>query len=116
MLYQKIFTYEKPYSIGVGQFGEFPEHRHADFECNFCLDGEFDIVIDRKNFLFANTPKGATGSAVMFSLIQTAIKNGLDSYRYLTWLMKTAKDTDLSQENMIQALLPWNAPKECKAK
>ena len=50
MLYQKIFTYEKPYSIGVGQFGEFPEHRHADFECNFCLDGEFDIVIDRKNY------------------------------------------------------------------
>ena len=31
------------------------------------------LVIDRKNFLFANTPKGATGSAVMFSLIQTAI-------------------------------------------
>ena len=36
------------------------------------------FVIDRKNFLFANTPKGATGSAVMFSLIQTAIENGLD--------------------------------------
>lgn len=30
------------------------------------------FVIDRKNFLFANTPKGATGSAVMFCLIQTA--------------------------------------------
>ena len=95
---------------------------------NYLKDGRLEIsnnraersikpfVIDRKNFLFANTPKGATGSAVMFSLIQTAIKNGLDSYRYLTWLMKTAKDTDLSQENMIQALLPWNAPKECKAK
>ena len=37
------------------------------------------FVIDRKNFLFANTPKGATGSAVMFSLIQTAIENGLDN-------------------------------------
>ena len=36
------------------------------------------FVIDRKNFLFANTPKGATGSAVMFSLIQTAIENELE--------------------------------------
>ena len=42
------------------------------------------FVIDRKNFLFANTPKGATGSAIMFSLIQTAIENSLDPYRYLT--------------------------------
>ena len=74
------------------------------------------FVIDRKNFLFANTPKGATGSAIMFSLIQTAIENNLDPYRYLTWLMKTAKDSDLSQEGVIQELLPWNAPKECNAK
>lgn len=42
------------------------------------------FVIDRKNFLFANTPKGASGSAVMFSLIQTSIENRLDSCRYLT--------------------------------
>ena len=42
------------------------------------------FVIDWKNFLFANTPKGATGSAVMFSLIQTSIENGLDPYKYLT--------------------------------
>ena len=95
---------------------------------NYLKDGRLEIsnnraersikpfVIDRKNFLFANTPKGATSSAVIFSLIQTAIENGLDPYRYLTWLMKTAKDSDLSQKKAIQALLPWNAPKECKAK
>ena len=95
---------------------------------NYLKDGRLEIsnnraersikpfVIDRKNFLFANTPKGATGSAIMFSLIQTAIENNLDPYRYLTWLMKTANDADLSQEKAIQVLLPWNAPKECKAK
>ena len=93
---------------------------------NYLKDGRLELsnnraersikpfVIDRKNFLFANTPKGATGSAIMFSLIQTAIENGLDPYKYLTWLMKTAKDADLSQEDTIQTLLPWNAPAECK--
>ena len=74
------------------------------------------FVIDRKNFLFANTPKGATGSALMFSLIQTAIENHLDPYRYLTWLMKTANNADLKDEQTLQALLPWNAPTECKTK
>ena len=95
---------------------------------NYLKDGRLEIsnnraersikpfVIGRKNFLFANTPKGAAGSAVMFSLIQTAIENGLDPYRYLTWLMKSAKDADLSLENTIRALLPWNAPAECHTK
>ena len=93
---------------------------------NYLKDGRLELsnnraersikpfVIDRKNFLFANTPKGATGSAVMFSLIQTAIENSLAPYKYLTWLMKTAKDADLSQEDTIQSLMPWNAPAECK--
>ena len=95
---------------------------------NYLKDGRLELsnnraersikpfVIDRKNFLFANTPKGATGSAVMFSLIQTAIENDLDPYRYLTWLLKTANNTDLTQAEEIQKLLPWNMPEECRAK
>ena len=46
------------------------------------------FVISRKNFLFANTPGGAQSSAVIFSLIETAKENGLDPYRYLSWLLK----------------------------
>ena len=92
---------------------------------NYLKDGRLELsnnraersikpfVISRKNFLFANTPKGATGSAIMFSLIQTAIENGLEPYKYLTWLMKTAKDADLEDTTTVQALLPWNAPEEC---
>lgn len=88
---------------------------------NYLKDGRLEIsnnraersiksyVIDRKNFLFANTPSGAAGSAVMFSLIMTALENKLDPWRYLTWLMKnsdTIKD--------VEELLPWNAPDACK--
>ena len=72
--------------------------------------------IDRKNFLFANTPKGAAGSAVMFSLIQTAIENGLDPYKYLTWLLKNANKADLADTQVVQSLLPWNASAECRVK
>ena len=94
---------------------------------NYLKDGRLEIsntraersikpfVIDRKNFLFANTPKGATGSAVMFSLIQTAIENGLDPYKYLTWLLRKAKDANLEDSETLQALLPWNAAKECRS-
>ena len=93
---------------------------------NYLKDGRLEIsnnraersikpfVIDRKNFLFANTPKGATGSAVMFSLIQTAIENGLDPYKYMTWLLKQAKDADLTDVETVRSLLPWNMLEESK--
>ena len=68
-----------------------------------------------KNFLFANTAKGATGSAVMFSLIQTAIENGLDPYKYIIWLLRKAKDADLTDTQVVKNLLPWNATAECQA-
>ena len=95
---------------------------------NYLRDGRLEIsnnraersmkpfVIDRKNFLFANTPKGATGSAIMFSLIQTAIENGLDPYRYLTWLLRTANTADLTDAQAVQNLLPWKIPAECHVK
>ena len=95
---------------------------------NYLKDGRLEIsnnraersikpfVIDRKNFLFANTLKGAAGSAVMFSLIQTAIENGLDPYKYLTWLLKTAKNADLADTQVVQSLLPWNVPKVYRTK
>ncbi len=50
MIYQKIFTDENPYRVGIGHFSEFPEHRHADFELNFCIDGSFDIVMDKRTY------------------------------------------------------------------
>lgn len=64
---------------------------------NYLKDGRLELsnnraersikpfVIDRKNFLLANTPGGAKGSAVIFTMIQTAIENCLDPYRYLTY-------------------------------
>ena len=95
---------------------------------NYPKDGRLEIsnnraersikpfVIGRKNFLFANTPKGATGSAVMFSLIQTAVENGLDPYNYLTWLLKTANKADLTDPENAKDLLPWNVTAECRMK
>ncbi len=76
---------------------------------------ERNIVIDRKNFLFADTPKGGTGSAIMFSIIQASIENGLNPYRYLTWLLKTANNADLKDPNIVESLLPWNVPEKCIA-
>lgn len=89
---------------------------------NYLKDGRLELsnnraecsikpfVIDRKNFLFANISSGAKSSTVIFSLIQTAMEDGLDPYRYLTWLLSSTTEIDLGQSQNAQLLLPWNAP------
>lgn len=98
--------------------------------CNYLKDGRLELsnnraersikpfVIGRKNFLFANTPSGAKSSAVIFSLIETAKENGLDPYRYLTWVLQTAPglipvDPDAADSSWAVKLLPSNASPEC---
>jgi transposase len=41
------------------------------------------FVLGRKNWLFANTPRGASASACLYSLVETAKANGLEPYHYL---------------------------------
>ena len=71
------------------------------------------FVIGRKNFLFANTPLGAQASAVIYSLIETAKETGVDPFRYLTWVLKTAPTLNHTLEGWAVPLLPANAPEFC---
>ena len=73
------------------------------------------FVIDRKNFLFANTPRGAKASAIIFSLIETAKENNLNPYAYLTYIFKQAPNLDIQKNpDAIVRLLPSSAPDFCK--
>lgn len=65
----------------------------------YLLDGRLEIsnnraersikpfVIGRKNWLFSNTPNGARASAVYYSLIVTAMENGMNPFEYLRWIL-----------------------------
>jgi transposase len=96
----------------------------------FILDGRLEIsnnraersikpfVIDRKNFLFSNTPRGAKASAVMFSLIETAKENGLNPYSYLTYIFRKSPNCcDWPNDvEVLQSLLPLFVTDHCKSK
>jgi transposase len=75
------------------------------------------FVIGRKNWLFANTPRGAKASAIMFSIIETAKENELNPYEYLTYVFKNAPNWDIrSNKDNLERLLPWFVPDCCKTK
>lgn len=66
------------------------------------------FVIDRKNFLFANTPRGARASAVIFSIIETAKENQLDPYAYLTYIFQRAPNLDIRNPSHLDLLMPYS--------
>ncbi|MBQ4513960.1 MAG: transposase [Anaerolineaceae bacterium] len=70
------------------------------------------FVIGRKNWIFVNAPGGARSCAILFSIIQTNKENGLDPYRYLTWVLKTAPHLNMNETASSYSLLPINAPEE----
>ncbi len=64
------------------------------------------FVIGRKNSLFSDTPKGATASAQLYSLVETAKANGQEPYAWLRHALERLP-TATSVED-YEALLPWN--------
>lgn len=49
MFYQNILTDISPYQLHIGTLNSFGEHRHADLELNFSLNGSFTATVDQKN-------------------------------------------------------------------
>lgn len=62
------------------------------------------FVIARKNFLFSNTKSGAKASSIIFSLIQSAIMNGLNPEMYLTYILDKMKECGVTKETLKEIL------------
>lgn len=64
-------------------------------------------MIGRKNWLFANTPLGATASAAIYSVIETAKENGLHPFKYLMYLFEQLpKLADLKDPHALEPYMP----------
>jgi len=87
----------------------------------FLLDGRIELtnnraeravkpfVLGRKNFLFADTSRGADASARCYSLIQTAKLNDLDVYGYLLYLLtELPKFGEQPTEAQLETVMPWS--------
>lgn len=75
------------------------------------------FVINRKNFLFCDTEKGADASAAVMSIIETAKRNQLDVYGYLLHLLTVLPEWgENPTDAQIESVMPWSLalPPFCK--
>ena len=75
-----------------------------DIDNNRCERAVKPFVTGRKAWLFSKTANGANTSAILYSIVQTAIANGLVPYDYLMHVMEKIMQGNVEPEQ----LLPWN--------
>lgn len=67
------------------------------------------FTIGRKNWLFSGSPKGATASAAVYSIIESAKANGLNPYKYLYFIFSQLPGVLFRQHpEFLEDCLPWS--------
>ena len=94
---------------------KFLDNAYIDMTNNLCERSVKNFVIDRKNFLFSYSEKGAEAAGTLMTVLRTARLNGLDPERYVEYVLKNLEPTPLSK---IDRLLPWSEeiPKELRGR
>lgn len=87
------------------KLARFAENGRFPIDNNACENAIRPFVVGRRNWLFADTVGGATASANLYSLIETAKANALEPYQYLRALFTALPKAGSLAD--YEALLPW---------
>lgn len=96
----------------------FLEDGNCDISNNTAENSIRPFTVGRKNWLFAGSPKGASSSAVVYSLVETAKANDLNPYKYLQLLLAAIPKVGMEDPENLDRFLPWDpkVKEACKIK
>jgi len=106
------------YATNQKQYLEtFMEDGRLPISNNLCEANIKPFATARRAWLFADTPKGATANAVLYTLVESARINELDVFAYLKYLLtEMPNNQHLEHPEIIDNYLPWSTslPDECR--
>lgn len=85
----------------------YVEDGHYPIDNNAAERAIRPYAIGRKNWMFSKSQAGATASANLYSLIETAKANDLNEYDYLKRLFTDLPNAESVED--VESLLPWNS-------
>ncbi len=92
---------------------------HLSIDNNSAERAIKNFAIGRRNWLFAKSIRGADASAIVYSITETALLNGLKPYNYLTYILDEIRKMGVFPEpEELDRLLPWSKdlPDEVRTK
>ena len=82
---------------------------HLSIDNNSAERAIKNFAVGRRNWLFAKSIRGADASAVVYSITETALLNGLKPYVYLTYVLDQIRQMGpLPKPKELDRLLPWS--------
>lgn len=82
---------------------------HLSIDNNSAERAIKNFAVGRRNGLFAKSIRGADASAVVYSIAETALLNGLKPYIYLTYVLdELRKMGPFPKPDDLNRLLPWS--------
>jgi len=103
---QPQVTAQKYLASNWNKLERYVEEGYLPIDNNAAERAIHPFVIGRKNWLFSDTPKGATASAQLYSLVETAKANGQEPYAWLRHALERLPMASSVED--YEALLPWN--------
>jgi hypothetical protein len=83
----------------------YVDHGFLELDNNTAERSMRGIAIGRKNYMFVGSERGRKSAAVVYTLIETAKLNGVNTLAWLTWVLELIAYHKI---NRINELLPWN--------
>lgn len=83
------------------------EDGHCSLSNNLSENAIRPFTVGRKNWLFSASPKGATASSIVYTMVEMAKANDLNTYKYLAYLLSQRPNDKMSDEQLEQ-LAPWS--------
>lgn len=83
------------------------EDGHCSLSNNLSENAIRPFTVGRKNWLFSASPKGATASAMVYTMVEMAKANELNIYKYLAYVLEQRPDQNMSDEQ-LEPLAPWS--------
>ena len=85
------------------------EDGHLSIDNNSAERAIKNFAVGRRNWLFAKSIRGADASAIVYSITETALLNGLKPYVYLTYVLDQMRQLGpFPKTEEIDRLLPWS--------
>jgi len=97
----------------------FLEDGRLPISNNLCEANIKPFATARRAWLFADTPKGASANAVLYTIVESARANDLDVYMYLKYLLEEMPNNHhLEHPEILDQYLPWSPelPDKCRLK
>lgn len=82
---------------------------HLSIDNNSAERAIKNFAVGRRNWLFAKSIRGADASAVVYSVTETALQNGLKPYVYPTYVLDQIRQMgSFPKPEELDRLLPWS--------